>query len=133
MGVNTEIEFIKKKFINEKSYVVTESNYQYNDSTYDLEGQTPLTIFLDKEKAEKFALEQTHKCIAGENIYGYGFTEVEDILKNGKSIKDLEKLGIEIVDYELNIPATFTLEQTKQLLEVLDLVLFEVHEIDVVL
>lgn len=135
-ATTTKIEFLKKHLIQEKSYVVTETNYQYNDETYDNNGiGAPIKIFVDLEKANTFLIEKTHKFIKGENILSYFGNDGDLPFQPGKSERDLKKLGIAYLegDYELNILDNFTLEQTKELLEILDLNFYEVHEIDVVL
>ncbi len=63
-------------------FVVTETEFSYNDETYNAEGAggQPLSAFYDRKDAEAFVAKETAKWIketGADNLAGYGYGIVE--------------------------------------------------------
>lgn len=129
----------------QKAYTVLEIGWEYNDEYMHTgnDGDTfvaPSEVFLDKEKAEAEWLKKEIDAFRGQELAMYiGEQDLSHYLVDGvseeefiKFIKETFDIEVDIDDYyEIYIPKTATDEQIKELINLMTLRFYKLHELTI--
>ena len=123
-----------------KAYVVMEVSWEYNDEIYyttdDGAGQ-PERVFLDKKKAEEYAVEKTADTIRGAgHLISEKYYSLSDILRNVDEDEFktmLEGMGGSIDDdgRDIKLPKNLSIDNVKKILAAISLRWYKVEETEI--
>lgn len=122
-----------------KAYVIMRTSWEYNDEVYhstEDDAGHPLKVFLNKKKAEDFAIEETIKAWTHEDAFSGKFYNLEDILQNmnvDEFIGLIQEVGgsCDAEDTDVKLPKDLSVENAKRILAVIRLRWYQVEEIDI--
>ncbi len=117
----------------DKMYVVTETNFEYNDEVHrvgEIEGGTPVAVFTSKEEADKDARTRTVnnflKGWGGDNLisFGYGLREIFRHRPKCAKMDDAAFWNTDELDYDLSSAFDIKTLSDEELEEIADSLFF---------